>query len=123
MSKFKGLLEKIESCLQGFGLPVYYGRTFAKDNDEWNYFIFNRQSLNKSGTSGVDINYQYQVHIVMENYVEEDFEIEVIKTIQEKTRLKLTGIGQYSYATKGNTDIVVEMLTLTFTRTAKGIEL
>ena len=47
-------------------MPVYYGRSFAKANDEWNYFVFNRVSMNKSGTSRVDINYQYQVHIIKE---------------------------------------------------------
>ena len=123
MSKFNGLLEKIETCLSKFDMPVYYGRSFAKANDEWNYFVFNRQSMYKSGTTGIDINYQYQVHIIKENYIDEDFEIQVIKAIQNETRLRLIGQAQYNYVTKGNTDIVVEMLTLTFTRTHKGYEL
>ena len=123
MSKFNGLLEKIETCLSKFDMPVYYGRSFAKANDEWNYFVFNRQSMYKSGTTGIDINYQYQVHIIKENYIDEDFEFQVIKAIQNETRLKMTGQAQYNYITKGSTDIVVEMLTLTFTRTHKGYEL
>lgn len=123
MSKFNGLLQKIEACLSEFELPVYYGRSFAKQNDDWNYIVFNRQSINKTGTSGCDMNYQYQVHIIMEDYIDEDFEIRVIKAIQEQTRLKLTGTAQYNYVTKNNTDIVVEMLTLTFTRTSKGMDL
>ncbi len=123
MSKFVGLLESIEKCLKTFGLPVYYGRSFARQNDAWNYIVFNRQSLNKSGTSRVDLNYQYQVHIIMENYIDEDFEIQVIKALQDKTKLKLTGTAQYNYVTKNNTDIVVEMITLTFTRTHKGVDL
>ena len=123
MSKFVGLLNQIEECLKAFGMPVYYGRSFAKANDEWNYFVFNRVSMNKSGTSRVDINYQYQVHIIKENYIDEDLELEVIKSLQSKTRLRLTGQAQYNYVTKGSSDIVVEMVTLTFTRTHKGIEL
>lgn len=123
MSKFKGILQNLESCLSNFGYPVYYGRSFAKQNDTWNYIVFNRQSFNKTGTSGCDLNYQYQVHIIMENFIEEDFEINVIKAIQEQVRLKLTGTAQYNYVTKNNTDIVVEMVTLTFTKTHKGIEL
>lgn len=123
MSKFIGILEKLERCLQEFGLPVYYGRTFAKENDAWNYFVFNRQSINKTGTSRIDVNYIYQVHIIMENYIDEDFEINVIKRVQEMTGLKLTGQGQFNYVTKSNTDIAVEMLTLTFTKTHKGIDL
>ncbi len=123
MSKFVGLLESIEKCLNTFGLPVYYGRSFAKQNDAWNYIVFNRQSFNKSGTSRIDLNYQYQVHIIMENYIDEDFEINIIKALQEQTKLKLTGTAQYNYVTKNNTDIVVEMVTLTFTRTSKGVDL
>ena len=123
MSKFIGILEKLEQCLSEFDLPVYYGRTFAKENDEWNYFVFNRQSINKSGTSRVDVNYIYQVHIIMENYIDEDFEINVVKKVQEMTGLKLTGQGQFNYVVKTNTDIAVEMLTLTFTKTHKGIDL
>ena len=123
MSKFVGLLESIEKCLNTFGLPVYYGRSFAKQNDAWNYIVFNRQSFNKSGTSRIDLNYQYQVHIIMENYIDEDFEINIIKALQEQTKLKLTGTAQYNYVTKNNTDIVAEMVTLTFTRTSKGVDL
>ena len=122
MSKFIGLLEKIENTLLQFKLPVFYGKTFAKENDNWNYIVFNRQQLTKSGTNMIDVNYLYQVHIVNEDYIDEDFEIEVIKALK-KIGLKLTGVGQYNYVTKGNTDIVVEMLTLTFTKTSKGIEL
>lgn len=123
MSKFIGVLQNINECLSAFGMPVYYGRSFAKQNDTWNYFVFNRQSIDRSGTSRVDLNYQYQVHIIMENYIDEDFEINVIKAIQENTKLKLTGTAQYNYVTKNNTDIVVEMLTLTFTKTHKGMDL
>ena len=122
MSKFKGILERIESNLLEFNMPVYYGKTFAKQNDEWNYFVFNRQTFNKVGTSGIDINYQYQVHIICENYIEEDFEFEVIKKMKS-IGLKLTGMPQYNYVTKGSTDVVVEMLTLTFTKTHKGYQL
>lgn len=123
LNKFDGLLEQIEQCLAQFNMPVYYGRSFAKANDDWNYIVFNRQLINKTGTSRCDINYQYQVHIIMENYIDEGFEIQVIKALQDDVRLKLTGQGQFNYVTKGQTDTVVEMLTLTFTRTSKGFEL
>lgn len=123
MNKFNGLLEQIEQCLSQFNIPVYYGRSFAKQNDAWNYIVFNRQFINKTGTSRCDINYQYQVHIIMENYIDEDFEIQVIKALQNDVKLRLTGQAQFNYVTKGQTDTVVEMLTLTFTRTSKGIEL
>ena len=122
MSNFIGLLEKIESTLLQFKIPVYYGKTFAKENDTWDYFIFNRQRISRSGTNNIDINYQYQVHIISENYIEEDLEIQVIKALKS-IGLKLVDSGQFNYVTKGNTDIVVEMLTLTFSKTNKGVNL
>ena len=122
MSNFIGLLEKIESTLLQFKIPVYYGKTFAKENDTWDYFIFNRQRISRSGTNNIDINYQYQVHIISENYIEEDLEIQVIKALKSRG-LKLVDSGQFNYVTKGNTDVVVEMLTLTFSKTNKGVNL
>lgn len=122
MSNFIGLLEKIESTLLQFKIPVYYGKTFAKENDTWDYFIFNRQRISRSGTNNIDINYQYQVHIISENYIEEDLEIQVIKALKS-IGLKLVDSGQFNYVTKGNTDVVVEMLTLTFSKTNKGVNL
>ena len=121
MSKFNGLLNQIEETLLEFNMPVYYGRSFAKSNDEWNYFVFNRQSFSKSGTSRIDINYQYQVHLIMENYINEDLELEVIKALSN-LKLKFTG-ATYTYTTKGGTDMVIEMVTMTFTKTSKGIDL
>ena len=104
MSKLDGILEQIQSVLeQTFELPVWYGRTFK---------------------SKLDYNYYYQVHIIMENYIPEGFEQKVIKAIQDNTRLKLTDQSmQFNYITKNNTDMVVEMLTLEFTRAFKGCDL
>jgi hypothetical protein len=60
----------------------------------------------------------------MENYIPEGFEQKVIKVIQDNTRLKLTDQSmQFNYITKNNTDMVVEMLTLEFTRAFKGCDL
>ena len=57
----------------------------------------------------------------MEDYVEEGFEQEVIKAIEENTRLKLSDDEmQFNYVTKSGTDTVVEMLTLTFCKTFRG---
>lgn len=122
MNKFNGVLEKIEQCLSQFNMPVYYGRSFASSNDLWNYIVFNRQSINKSGTNRCDYNYYYQVHIINENYIDEGIELQIIQALQDEVKIKFTGESQFNYVTKGNTDVVVEMLTLTFTMTSKGCE-
>lgn len=124
MNKAKGILKQIQDSLEGFGYPVYYGRSFAKPQDSWNYFVFNRYNIEKSGRSNCDFNYYYQVHIIMEDYVPEGFEQEVIKAIEENTRLKLSDVPMaFNYVTKSGTDMVVEMLTLTFTKTFRGCDL
>ena len=123
-SKLIGILGDIQKALESFGLPVWYGRTFAKEKDEWNYFIFNRTTINKSGNSKVDFNYNYQVHIIMENYIPEGFEQAVIKKIREQTKLKLADTPmQFNYVKKNNVDMVVEMLTIEFTKPFKGCDI
>lgn len=124
MSKLTGILEQIQDTLETFKLPVDYGRTFCKEKDDWNYFVFNRKQLEKSGRSNIDYNYNYLVHIIMEDYIPEGFEQEVIKSIEENTRLKLVNQPHaFNYVTKNNTDTVVEMLTLEFTKTFKGCDI
>lgn len=124
MSKLVGTLEKIEEALASFGLPVWYGKTFCKVDDKWNYFVFNKKQLNRSGKNKIDFNYDYQVHIIMENYIEEGFEQKVIKKIKENTNLKLIDQPmQFNYVQKNNTNQVVEILTLEFTKTFKGCDI
>lgn len=124
MSKLTGILEQIQESLEIFNLPIWYGKTFCKEKDKWNYFVFNRKQLEKSGRSNIDYNYNYLVHIIMEDYIPEGFEQEVIKKITENTRLKLVDQPmQFNYVTKNNTDTVVEMLTLEFTKTFKGCDI
>ena len=122
--KITGILKKIQDTLESFGYPAYYGRSFAKLDDDWNYFVFNRYYIKKSGKSNCDLNYYFQVHIIMEDYIEEGFEQEVIKAIQENTKLKLVDSSMnFNYVTKNNTEMVVEMLTLEFTKSIRGCDI
>ena len=60
----------------------------------------------------------------MEDYIPEGFEQEVIKAIQENTNLKLVDSSMnFNYATKSGTDMVVEMLTIEFTKPVRGCNL
>lgn len=124
MSKINGILQKIKDTLEEFNLPVFYGRSMCKANDNWDYFVFNRLEIAKSGKSNLDYNYKFQIHIINEEFIDEGFEIEVIKKITENTKLKLVDKSHsYNYTVKNNTDLVVEMLTLEFTKTFKGCDL
>lgn len=118
------MLNQIKSVLGEFGYKVYYGRSLAKEDDEWNYFVFNKTTTKKSGTNKIDFNKYYQVHFISEEYIEEDFEFKIIKKITEKTKLKLADKDiVFNYTTKNNTDMVVEICTIEFTKAKKGCEL
>lgn len=120
----KNILEQIEQVLQKFGYPVFYGRSFIGSNDKLDYFVFNRQQISRSGKTNNDFTCYYQVHIIMENYIPEGFELDVIDAIQNNTNLKLsTNSMNYQYTTKGNTDTVLELLTITFALPIKKCDL
>lgn len=101
---------------------VYYG--MIPDNveiNDWNYLVFGQRKLRKSGTNGTDLNKYWYVTIVRENYIPDDFEEQVIKKMAEISGLRLADSDfEYNYTTKGNTDIVVEILELQFTKMKKG---
>lgn len=114
------MLEKIKEILESFNMPNYYGLSTHNKNKDWNYFVFNRSSIGKSGTSKRDFKFNYQIHIIMEEYIPEGFGLEVIKAIEDGTKLKLADKDHvFNYMVKPNTEMVVEMLTLEFTRPKK----
>ncbi len=118
------MLNDIKKALEELGYKAYYGRSLAKPNDDWNYFVFNKKTTSRAGTSRMDYNKYYQVHFIHENYIEEDFEFKIIKQITENTKLKLADTEiVFSYITKNNTDRVVEICTIEFTKAKKGCEL
>lgn len=119
------ILEEIQKALESVSdLPVYYGKTFASENDKQNYIVFNRRNVSKSGKNNCDYNYYYQVHIIHENYIPEGFEYNVIAAMEDIPGVKLTtDTHNYQYVMLNNTDKVVELLTLTFTKTVRGCKL
>lgn len=98
---------------------VWYGACREKELKNWNYFVFNRQKTSKNNQgSKVDLQTVYQVHVIHEDYIPEGYVETVISALQEKdesgTKLKLTNDDiQYSYTFKGNTNMVVEIATIT----------
>lgn len=98
---------------------VWYGACREKELKNWNYFVFNRFRTTKNNQgSKVDLQTIYQVHVIHEDYIPEGYVETVISALQEKdesgTKLKLTNDDiQYSYTFKGNTNMVVEIATIT----------
>lgn len=100
---------------------VYYGLAPREDvTNEWNYIVFGQSKLKKSGTSSTDLNGYYYVTIIREDYIPDELIFDVIDKMSEINGLRLAdGDYQFTYLTKGNTNMVVEVLQLDFTKTKK----
>lgn len=98
---------------------VWYGACREKELKYWNYFVFNRRKTSKNNQgSRVDLQTFFQVHVVHEDYIPEGYLDKVINALLGKadsgTKLKLTNDDiEYNYIFKGNTNMVVEIATIT----------
>ena len=114
-------LKDIENKLKELDPLVFYGRVRSKRVKDiaWNYIVFNRvkPSYSQNKTSHSDY---YDVHIVRENFIPEDFDLEVIEKLKELPGVRLSSEdGVYNYTEKPNTDAIIEILTLHFVRARK----
>lgn len=116
------MLKEIEEKLKSEGLPVFYGLVPETEEIEaWNYFVFNRADMEKSGN--VHYKQYYEVHMIYEEYVPEKAVMDIIKKIEEIPGMRVADAPiTHQYVLKGNTDMVVEMATITFVRTVKGCD-
>lgn len=114
------ILDEIKNQLEKIDSRVYYGMVDNGVRETmWNYIVFNRTKLKSTGnkTGFAD---GYDVHIIRENFIPEDVDLEVIEKMQEINGVKLSSEdGTYTYIQKPNTNIVIEMLTLHFVRARK----
>lgn len=119
--------KKLKSFINGDeGMnKVFYGACTDKEMDSWNYFVFNRKRTYKAGTSRTDMQTDYEIHIVHEDYIPEGFVEKVIEELQNSdaelgVKLKLKGDDiVYDYTFKNNTGMVVEIATIIVTRPCK----
>lgn len=120
------LLDDVNKVLKEIDPLVFYGVVPARLVDEngeevetWDYIVFNRSRLKNHAnkTSYGDV---FEVHIVREEYIPEGIDIDIITKLTALPGVKLADDdGTYDYIMKPNTDTVVEMLSLTFTRGRK----
>lgn len=115
------MLTKIRESLERLNYgKVMYGRV-TDVPEEWNYIVFGRDTMKKSGTSRNDFNRYYTVAIVHEDYLPMDGEIAVIRELEKIPGLKLANDDiQYDYMVKSGSQKVVEMAVITFTEIIKG---
>ena len=122
MSVLDRITDTLEGMLQDAKVPmetVGYGGVRKSELDRWNYFVFNRIRRTKNNNSRQDLQTFYQVHVVHEDYIPEGYIDRVIQALEAPaepgTKLRQTNDDiDFNYVYKGNTDLVVEIATITF---------
>lgn len=119
------LLELIQDTafIEKYGVieEVLYGTAHTHEEVKpWNYIVFNKEKLKKGGTSNTDLTYYWNVAIVHEEYIPEGLEETVINKMSEIKGLRLAdGDMPIEYLTKGDSNMVVELLQISFVKTKK----
>ena len=121
MDQNDSMLNLISEKLQNLNMgPIQYGRVTSQP-EIWNYIVYGRARMRRTGTSKNDFNRYYSVVIVHEDYIPEGCELQVIKALEEIKGLKLSQEDiEYDYTVKKNSGIVVEMAVIIFTEPIKG---
>ena len=113
---------KIKEKLLELDKNIYYGIVpESEETFEWNYFVFGQSKVRKKDTNSNDLQGYWYVTIVREDFIPDDVVFDVIERLTDGTGLRLAdGDFEYTYTFKGNTNIVVEILELQFTKTKKS---
>lgn len=115
------LLNELKNCLEKIDPHVCYGKCsddYVLENG-WNVIVFNRRSIRKLSK---DIIKTFEISICRESSIDEDLAMKIIKAVTGETKLKFPEQDMpYSYIKKGESDDVVEILTLTFTKQEKNV--
>lgn len=116
-------LIKDTAFIEKYGVleEVLYGTAHKHESSKpWNYIVFNKGKFKKGGTSNTDLTYYWNVAIVHEEYIPEGLEEAVIDKILEIKGLRLAdGDMPVEYLPKGDSNMVVELLQISFVKTKK----
>lgn len=112
------ILDDIKAALSVIDSNVFYGAVNQNQittNSAWNYIVFGRSQITaKSGRTGYAD--KYNVIVVREDYIPDDLAGRVIDAMETIPGMRFADnlTGEYAYERKGNTNIVCEMLLLSF---------
>lgn len=115
------ILEKIKNKLQEIDPYVFYGMADKEEmkSKPWNYTVFDRSTMriSSSKTGYTDV---YSVHLIRENFIPEELPIAVIEKMEEIEGIKVASSdATYEYIEKPNTNKVVEICSIDFTKPKK----
>lgn len=115
------ILIDIEAKLKELDPNVYYGMVDeSRKETVWDYIVFNRTKVSHSSNKTAASDH-FDVHIIRENYVPEGLDTKVIESLCSLPGVRLANADcTFNYVQKPSTNIVVEMLSISFVRARKG---
>lgn len=120
------ILEAIEQTLSAlaedkkypFTGGVYYGICTAQHLDEWNFFVFER--VEEEVTNDKAVTSYYEIRVVHEDYVDEDYALTVVKALKDAIPgFSTSGRIKYESRLKGDTNMLVEMAVIPMKKARK----
>lgn len=111
--------DKILEALLKIDERVYYGIVPESESDkDWNYLVFGKSKISiPNATSLVEY---YEVTIVREDYIPDETVYEVLDAMTDIAGVRIANESMmYEYALKGSTSVVVEILTIQFSKPLK----
>ena len=115
------ILDDIKTKLEEIDSNVFYGIVDDSMRETvWNYIVFERKNMsispNKTGASIF-----YTVHLIREDFIPEGLELKVIGKMKEIPGMHVSAEGgTYEYVQKPNTNVVIEMFSVSFVKPFKG---
>lgn len=115
------ILNTIKEKLQELDPNVFYGMVDPKMRETlWNYTVFNRKPT-RIAENRTGYTYCFSINIVRENFIPDGTDMAVIAKMLEIPGMRLAGNDiEYTYITKPNTNVVVEMLSIDFVKPVKA---
>lgn len=114
------ILQEIKEQLDTINSNNWYGMVDNIENlDVFDYIVFFRDKTVIDKTKNTLSDY-YVVAIVQENFIEEDFILEVIEKMQNIKGMRVCNNDiYYEYTKKPNTDTILEIASISFVKARK----
>lgn len=114
------ILDDIKAALETVDPVVFYGKAGTlEDGDLWDYIVFSRGKIKTTGGK-TGFAETYRVAIVRENFIPLETIEAVIEAMCGIDGMRVSDSEAFfDYATKPNTNTVVEILPLDFTKPRK----
>lgn len=117
------ILNDIEERLKKLDNRVCYGivSNTVKKSPVWDCIVFGRSNIKYPANKTSASDY-FDVVVIRENYIPDGFDAKIIQSLTALDGVKLAGdTASFDYIQKPNTDITIEMLTISFVRARKNV--